>query len=202
MGLQGAVWRTHNPYGSKQVSDTPSPAPTDAPDPVGDPVDYKALYEKAQADLDRTEQARKRDEEKVRKANAAQRELDELKRSSMSETERLVAEARVEARAEVMSEFGSSLVDAEVRVALHGRLTPEQSAALIESVDRARFLTEDGKPDSKAIAAWADRVAPAAPPPKPATDLGQGARTPAAAAVMPGKDRLLAAYAETTTNKQ
>lgn len=198
MGQQiGAVRRTQ-PVWEVTLSDT-SDAPTDQP--VGDTVDYRALYEKTQADLEKVETARKRDEEKVRKANAAQRELDELKRSSMSETERLVAEARADERASVMRELGGSLVDAEVRIALNGRLSPEQSAALLEGVDRGRFLTDDGKPDSKAIAGWVDRVAPAAPPAKPPTpDLGQGARPQSAAEAKPGKDRLLAAYADVAPN--
>jgi hypothetical protein len=45
-------------------------------------------------------------------------------------------------------------------------------------VDRTRFLTDDGHVDSKAVKAWADRIAPISEETgtRRPVDLGQGAR--------------------------
>lgn len=121
------------------------------------------------------------------KANAkAAKDLEEVRRQSMTEQEQAVAEAVAAARAATLAEVGAELVDAEVTAAA-AKLTAGgrtvDADALLEGIDRARFLGEDGKPDSAAIATWLDRVAPkAAEQPKeqqPAPafpDLGQGNR--------------------------
>jgi hypothetical protein len=127
--------------------------------------------------------------------------LEELERASMSDQEKAVATARSEARMEAIKEVGGRLVDAEVRVAASGRNVDVD--ALLEGLNRSRFLKEDGEPDSNAIADWVDRIAPAigngngngnGKPRIP--DLAQGTRVSAQADPGPGKDRLLAAFAQ------
>jgi hypothetical protein len=112
-------------------------------------------------------------------------QLAALEAASMTEHERAVRSARDEARAEVLQEVGGRLVDAQLTVASAGRMTDEQRAALLEGLDRAKFLKPDGQVDAEKVAALVDRIAPVtgAPPtgpgsPKPptATGLGQGAR--------------------------
>lgn len=108
------------------------------------------------------------------KANAAAaKELEALKASAMTDQEKAVAEAAAKARAEVLAEVGGSLVESAFKVAATGR--PVDIDTMLDGLDRAKFLTDDGKPDVERIAAWIDKVAPA-PTPAKAKDLGQGAR--------------------------
>ncbi len=93
------------------------------------------------------------------KANAAAaRELAELRQQTMTDTEKAVAVARAEARTEALREGASRIVDAEIRAAIAGRSVDVD--ALLEGLDRNRFVTDDGEPDRKAIIRWVDRIAP------------------------------------------
>lgn len=119
------------------------------------------------------------------KANAdASRELDKLRKSQMTETEKAVDEAKASARADALREIGGRLVDAEVKAAAAGRLTEAQRDALLDGLDRTRFLTEDGDVDTARVAKWVDSIAPApqatAEPDttsRARIDLGQGRRS-------------------------
>lgn len=151
------------------MSDATTATAPEAPESTdtGDTTDYKAEAEKWQA------LARKHEERAKANASAA-KELEQVRQSSMSDVEKAVAIARAEERAAVLREAGTRLVDAEVRAALTGR--PVDAAALLEGLDRSRFLNDDGDPDVKAIQAWVDRIAPQTEPKAPSFDLGQGAR--------------------------
>lgn len=117
----------------------------------GDTTDWKAEAEKWQS------QARKHEDRWKQNATAA-KELEELKKRSMSDQEKAVAEAKNAGQAEAMKVYGRRLVDAEVRAAVADRQVDVD--ALLDGLDRSRFLGEDGEPDSKAIKAWVDRIAP------------------------------------------
>src|SRR5690606_25537408 len=135
-------------------------------------VDWKAEAQKWQA------LSRKNEERAKANADAA-KELEQLRRESMNERERAVEEARSKAEAEVTARFAAKLVDAEVRAAAAGR--DIDIDALLEGLDRSRFITDDGDADQEAIAKWVDRVAPAPDveeQPRGRLDLGQGTRTP------------------------
>jgi hypothetical protein len=114
---------------------------------------------------------RKNAREAVQRARAAEKERDAIKQAHMTESEKAIADARAEGKAEAMKTTGARLVDAEVKAAAAGR--KGDVAALLEGLDRTRFLTDDGEPDTKAITAWVDKVLPAKAGP---LDLGQGAR--------------------------
>lgn len=108
-----------------------------------------------------------------------QRELDDVKRQTMTDAEKAIAEAVDKTRANTLAEVGGRLVAAEVKVATSGRNV--DADALLDGIDTSKFLGDDGQPDSDAIAAWIDRVAPAptetnGTPTPAAVDLGQGAR--------------------------
>lgn len=137
----------------------PEPEVTDT-----DTTDWKAEAEKHKA------LARKH-EERAKANSAAAKELEAFKQQSMSDTDRAVAQAKAEARTEALREVGSKLAESAVRVAAAGRNVDVD--ALLEGVDAARFLDDNGDPDTKAIAAWMDRVAPAEPSRR---DFGQGVR--------------------------
>lgn len=108
-----------------------------------------------------------------RESKAAAAELEKLRKASMSDTEKAIEEARKAARSEVLAELGAELVDSAVRVAANGRLDVD---TVLEGLDRSKFLDEDGKPDTKRIGAWIDKLAPKGEPKRSATDTGQGAR--------------------------
>lgn len=115
--------------------------------------DWKAKYESLLKD------ARKH-EDRAKANAAAARELEALRATSMTDQEKAVADAKAEARTETLREVGGKLADAAIRVAAAGR--PVDVDALIEGIDATKFLDANGDPDTKAIGAWMDRVAPVA----------------------------------------
>lgn len=141
----------------------PPPAETDT-----DTTDWKAEAEKFKT------LARKHEDRAKANASAA-KELEQVKQASMSDQEKAVELAKQQARAEVLIEVASERVADAVRLAAANR--PVDVDALLDGLDRTRFVTEEGTPDVEAINAWVDRIAP-----KPAdgfapVDLGQGSRT-------------------------
>jgi hypothetical protein len=145
-----------------------------------DATDYKAEAEKLKA-------ASRKWEDRAKANAAAAKELDELRKQSMSDIEKAVDAARNEARAEVLREVGATRVDDAVKVAAAGRRVDID--ALLEGLDRSRFLTDEHLPDTDAIAKWVDRIAPVPDDSSsPFPDLGQGVRT---SAVSPGDDDAL-----------
>lgn len=131
------------------------------------------------AEVDKWKSLARKHEERA-KANAhATKELEQLRQQSMSDADKAIAAARAEAEADANRRWGVRLVDERLRNAAAGR--PVDVDALLEGVDRTRFLGDDGEPDTDAIAAWMDRVAPRPPEPEPgmptsSLDLGQGTR--------------------------
>jgi hypothetical protein len=141
--------------------------PAETPPETGGP-DLAAELEKWKA------QARK-NEERAKANAAAAKELEEFRKASMSDTEKAIDEAKAAARAEALAEVGSRLVDAEVRVAAAGRAVDVD--ALLDGLNRSRFLADDGQPDGEAIAEWVDRIAPKGEPgARQPVDMGQGTR--------------------------
>jgi hypothetical protein len=152
-----------------------------------DTVDVAAL----QAEAEKWKSLARKHEERAKQNAAAAKERDEARQAAMSDQERAVAEAAAAARAATLAEFGSALVDAEVKAAaaaLTAAGRPVDAGALLEgdTLNRAAFLGEDGKADAAKVAAWLDRVAPKAADPAEQQptgpvwpDLGQGQRGPA-----------------------
>lgn len=156
---------------------TSDAAPADAADT--DTTDWKAEAEKAKA-------LQRKWEDRAKQNSNAAKELEDLRKQSMTEQERAVAEAVAQARTQTLAEVGSHLAAAEVRVAAAGRLDDDQLNTLIDSIDLPRFLNEDGTVDTGKVKALVDGIAPAAtdqapPDPFKGLDLGQGSRTPAVA---------------------
>lgn len=120
------------------------------------------------------------------KANAqAAKELEELKKASLTDQEKLIASTREETAAAVRREFAGKLVESELKSAIVGK-TIEATSLL--SFDRASFISDSGEIDSNAIAAWVE--AHTKSPEKPAPDLGQGVRgnSPSGAAQLTAAD--------------
>lgn len=115
--------------------------------------------------------------------------LDEIRAATATEQEKLMMAARAEGRTEALREAGAGRVEDAVRAAAGGRNVDVD--ALLDGLDRTRFLDDNGNPDRDAIQSWIDRVAPAAQEPNDGfqmPDLGQGTRTPTPAL---GSDPLL-----------
>lgn len=148
---------------------TPDATPAQAPADPDTGTDLAAELEKWKS------QARKHEQRAKANAEAA-KELEKLRSESMTEQERAVEAAKAATRAELLIEVGSRLVDAEVRAAAAGRSLDVD--ALLDGLDRSRFIDDDGEPDRDAIASWVDRIAPQGTDTPPRVDLGQGVRTP------------------------
>lgn len=146
--------------GTEPTPEAEPQEPSDTPDPAA----LTAELEKWKA------QARKHEERAKANANAA-KELEQVRQASMSDQEKAVEIARQQARAEALAEVGGQLVDMAVTAAVAGRGVDAE--ALLEGLDRSRFLTDEGRPDQDAIAAWVDRIVPKT---DGFVDIGQGPR--------------------------
>ena len=158
-------------YGRIESTATVETENTTHEDATNDQPDT-GLNEGGKRALDAERKARSEAEKAAKVANA---ELEKLRKLTMSETEKAIAEAKASARAELMAEVGAERVENAVRAATAGRNV--DADALLDGLDRARFLTDDGKPDTQKITEWVDRIAPKGQTAKPAAkDIGQGAR--------------------------
>lgn len=104
-------------------------------------------------------------------------EYAKLVESQQSEQEKAVAEARRQGRTEALTEAGAQLVEQWVRAAANGRLAEESVNALLEGLDRTRFLTKQGGVDTAKVTAFVNQLALAVPAPAPAGEPAAG--TPA-----------------------
>jgi len=107
-----------------------------------DEKDWKAEAEKWQA-LSKKNEGRA-------KANAtAAKELEKLKASQMSDTDKAVAEAEARGRKAAGAEGSQRLAAAEIKAALTG-VVPDP-AAIVEDLNLARYVTDDGEVDGDAV---------------------------------------------------
>lgn len=106
---------------------------------------------------------------RIRKANqeaaayrkqlrAAENELRKVREASMSEQEKAVAEAEARGRTAAMADAGKRLALAEIRAAAAGTVEADTLAGFLEYADMARFVGDNGEPDTKAIAAAVKRL--------------------------------------------
>jgi seryl-tRNA synthetase len=106
-----------------------------------------------------------------REHTKASKELDTVRKSQLSDQERLLEEVKDETRRAVRLEFAEKLVEAEVKSALKGRSLVGD--AVLE-FSKQSFVDESGDIDSDAITTWVEAHSIQTDSPKP--DLGQGAR--------------------------
>lgn len=114
-------------------------------------------------DLDAMRDALKKANAEAKKfrlaAKANETELEKARQASMSEQEKAVAQAKTEGRTEALREAGAGRVEDAVRAAAGGRNVDVD--ALLDGLDRSKFLGDEGNPDREAITAFMDRLAPA-----------------------------------------
>lgn len=146
------------PNGEPAPSNEPKPAPEDK-------TDWKA-------------EARKW-EQRAKENNQKANEFDKQRKAAMTDAERAAAEAEERGRTAATSEFGKRLARSEFD-ALAGRRNADfDTASTFEWLDLAKFVGEDGEPDTKAIQAAVERLVPEPAGGPPSFD--GGSRTPSPA---------------------
>lgn len=132
------------------------------------------------AEVEKWKALSKKNEDRA-KANAeAAKELDKFRQQSMTETEKAVEQARAEARTAALAEAGGKVARAEIRAAAAGRLDAAALEVLVDGLNLAKFLDDDGEVDTAKVAAFVDGIAPKVEEeerPAGFPDLGQGARS-------------------------
>ena len=151
---------------------TPDPNTDPTPDPAP-PADSGKTF--TQADLDKQIQQRL-DRERKRfadydavKAKAAK--LDEIEKANATDLEKAVNAAKDETRAEITRGFGERLARGVMKAELATRMKPADADAILDDLNLAKFVSDDGSIDEDAIAKTLARLSP-----KGAVDLGQGGR--------------------------
>lgn len=127
--------------------------------------------EKLKAEVDKWKSLSRKNEQQAKANLAAAKELEEIKKSQLSDTERLIAETKEQTALSVRKEFAGKLVDAELKSQLNGRLL---DAGALLSFDKASFIDDDGNPNTEAIQSWVEAHSKTTETPAP--DLGQGTR--------------------------
>ncbi|MEU4640835.1 hypothetical protein [Micromonospora sp. NPDC023814] len=148
-------------------SSTATETTTEVPEAT-ETVDWKAEAEKWKT------QSRKQEERAKANATAAQ-ELKKLQAERMTEAEKVAAEAEQRGRSAAFAEVGQRLVRAEFAARSAGRI----GADVLDDLNLAKFLTEDGDVDTAALDKAVARLTPAPAEeqtrkPGPRPDLSQG----------------------------
>lgn len=132
--------------------------------PAGTEAPKAPTLEELQADVERWKALSRQNEKNY---NEARTELSQLKEASMTDAEKAIEKAKEEARNAALSEVGSRLVEAELRVqaATAGVALPPA-----EFLNVKRFIGADGSPDSAAIQTFVSSL----PQPSKAPDFAQG----------------------------
>ncbi len=136
----------------------------------GNPAD-NTLGDAGKQALDRMKAER---DEAKRTAKAATAEMEKSRKAAMSDAEKQVAEAETRGRQSAITEFGQRLARSTFD-ALAAKRNPEADATDIVDVarlDMARFLTDEGEPDTAALQAAVDRLVPAPQTGPPSQDGG------------------------------
>lgn len=153
-----------------------TPAPPAASAPTDPPATDEPLGDAGKKALD-AERARAADAEK--RAKAAERELEKHRQESMTESEKAVAEAEKRGETKATERMAQRLVRADFVAAASRRNAQFDAAAVLDDLNLARLVGEDGEPDAKAIAAAVDRLVPAGAQ-SPSFDGGVRPNTPPA----------------------
>lgn len=150
------------------------PTPTTTTEAPPDPTPAQGDDPAAEVERLRSELQKARKWEERAKTNAgAAKQLEELRKQHESDQDRAVREAVENARTQVFAELGSERVADAFRVAAAGRGLDVDD--VLDGINLARFMGDDGQPDRDAVQAFVDRISPASEPGP--LDLGQGARS-------------------------
>jgi hypothetical protein len=81
------------------------------------------------------------------------KELDDLRKASLPDSERAIEEAKEKARTETLAEVGSRLANAELRAAA-AAAGVEIPDTVSQYLDVSRFIGDDGNPNAEAISTF------------------------------------------------
>ena len=123
------------------------------------------------AEVEKWKSLSRKNEQQAKANSQAAKELEELRKAQLSETEKLIESAKAETRSQLKVEFASKLVDSELKAALNGRVL--EGGSVLE-FDKNSFITDEGDVDTTAIQSWVEAHSKSASLPGP--DLGQGTR--------------------------
>ncbi|WP_370422507.1 hypothetical protein AB8O64_29855 [Streptomyces sp. QH1-20] len=101
-----------------------------------------------QAEIDKWKALSRKNEDRFKQASS---ELEGFRQSQMTDTEKAIEAAKVEARNAALSEVGNKLVNAELRAASYAAGVTLPGA---EFLNLSSFVGEDGNPDSARIEAF------------------------------------------------
>jgi hypothetical protein len=172
------------------ADDTPQDSSTSTETPPADQSAKDDLGDSGKRALEAERVARK---EAEKQAKAAQRELEQLRQSQMSDSEKALTEAEGRGRAAATVEFGQRLAAAQF-VAEAAKRNPDfDAASVLEDLNLAKYVIEGGEPDGVGLAAVVKRLVPErASNPRPSGDVGLGPR-PTAPTPTDGSPRSLIA---------
>lgn len=147
----------------------------EAPEAVEDSTATEAPelseMDQLKAEVDKWKSLSRKNEQQAKANIAAAKELEEIKKSQLTETEKLIEQTKQETALSVRKEFAGKLVDAELKAQLNGRVL---DAGAVLSFDKSSFITETGDIDSEAIQSWVEAHSKTTETPAP--DLAQGNR--------------------------
>jgi len=148
---------------------------TDAPEDVVEATESDAPdvseMDTLKAEVDKWKSLSRKNEQQAKANIAAAKELETIRQSQLTETEKLIEQTKTETALSVRREFANKLVDAELKSALQGKLMDADS---LLSFEKSSFILDDGNIDSEAIQSWVEAHSKTTETPAP--DLGQGAR--------------------------
>lgn len=148
---------------------------TETPEPVVDAIDpevsEESEMETLKSEVDKWKSLSRKNEQQAKSNSQAAKELDEIRKSQLTDTEKLIEQTREETSQVIRKEFAVKLVDAELKSQLNGRSL--NGSALLD-FDKSSFIQADGNIDSVAIQSWVEAHSKTAEALIP--DLGQGAR--------------------------
>jgi len=112
------------------------------------------------AEAQKWEKRAKADAEKAKANGAAAAELEKLRQAQMSENEKAVQAAKVAGMAEARQTLSGQMVTMALRASAAGRLPDAVIAKLADTIDPAKFVTDDFAVDMDAIAELVNGIAP------------------------------------------
>lgn len=161
-----------------------SEAATEAPAteaPAAPPEGAAPAEEAKTFDAEYVEKLRKENAKWRTDAKTATSELEKVRQSSMTETEKAAAEAESRGRAAATADFGKRLATSQFDALASKRNPTFDTSEMLGLIDLSRFVGDDGEPDEKAIAAAVEKLVPAAEGGVPNFDGGPRATPPAPA---------------------
>lgn len=167
----------HGDLRMEMTDPTPDPTPDQAAQPNADQATEPADTTDWKAEARKWEQ-------RAKENKAAAAEVEKARKAAMSESERAVAEAEERGRMAAVASYGERLARTEFVAEAAKRNPGFDAAAVLDDLNLARYIGEDGEPDSKAITAAVGRLIPeggSAAPQPPSFDGGARRTAPVAA---------------------